>query len=58
MPQAYGGAALTLHHFTRRGAVRVLTNAGFRVIEVNPVGVDGVPARGPYGYLLLAEKPR
>jgi SAM-dependent methyltransferase len=58
MPQAYGGAALTLHHFTRRGAVRVLTNAGFRVIEVNPVGVDGVPARSPYGYLLLAEKPR
>jgi len=61
MPQAYGGAALTLHHFTRRGAVRLLTDAGFRVVEVAPVGVDGVdggPARAAYGYLLLGERGR
>jgi SAM-dependent methyltransferase len=45
MPQAYGGAALTLHHFTRRGAVRLLESAGFRVVEVVPLGVDGAPAR-------------
>ncbi|MBN9517981.1 class I SAM-dependent methyltransferase [bacterium] len=59
MPQAYGGAALTLHHFTRRGAVRLLTDAGFKVIEVRAVGVDGEPARGgaAYGYLLLGERP-
>lgn len=59
MPQAYGGAPLTLHHFTRRGAVRLLTDAGFKVIEVRAVGVDGEPARGrgAYGYLLLAERP-
>jgi ubiquinone/menaquinone biosynthesis C-methylase UbiE len=59
MPQAYGGAPLTLHHFTRRGAVRLLTDAGFKVIEVRAVGVDGEAARGrgAYGYLLLAERP-
>jgi len=58
MPQAYGGAPLTLHHFTRRGAVRLLTDAGFRVVEVVPVGVDGEPAGDAYGYLLLAERGR
>ncbi|QDU19308.1 class I SAM-dependent methyltransferase [Urbifossiella limnaea] len=58
MPQAYGGAPLTLHHFTRRGAVRLLEAAGFRVVEVAAVGVDGAPARGAYGYLMLAERGR
>ncbi|MEO2089250.1 MAG: class I SAM-dependent methyltransferase, partial [Gemmataceae bacterium] len=38
MPQAYGGAPLTLHHFGRGEAVRMLTDAGFRVLEVLPVG--------------------
>jgi SAM-dependent methyltransferase len=58
MPQAYGGAPLTLHHFTRSGAVWLLMEAGFHIVEVLQVGVNGEPARNPYGYLLLAEKPR
>ncbi|HEX4610651.1 MAG TPA: methyltransferase domain-containing protein [Urbifossiella sp.] len=60
MPQAYGGAPLTLHHFTRGGALRVLTAAGFRAVDVRAVGVDGEPARGwsrVYGYLLIGDRP-
>ena len=30
MPQAYGGAPLTLHHFTRRGGDGMLENGGVR----------------------------
>lgn len=59
MPQAYAGAPLTLHHFTRRGAVRLLEAAGFRVTDVRDVGTDGEPAGGwgrAYGYLLLAAR--
>ena len=64
MSQAYGGAPLTLHHFTRREAVRLLAAAGFRVTRVEPVGLgeDGrlplpwlLPAVRAYGYLLAAE---
>jgi SAM-dependent methyltransferase len=59
MPQAYGGAPLTLHHFTRREAERLLTAAGFRVTETRALteaGDTGVslPAR-VYGYLFAAE---
>jgi SAM-dependent methyltransferase len=60
MSQAYGGAPLTLHHFTRRGAVRLLEDAGFVVKEVRPVGPDGNrawPAVRVYGHLLLGERP-
>jgi SAM-dependent methyltransferase len=59
MPQAYGGAPLTLHHFTRHEAVRVLEGAGFVVREVLALGDDGTPAAGSrvYGWLLLAERP-
>ena len=62
MPQAYAGAPLTLHHFTRGEAVGLLTSAGFRVQEVQRVSVAGdsgvSPATlGVYGYLLAAEKP-
>ncbi|HUR54443.1 MAG TPA: class I SAM-dependent methyltransferase [Gemmataceae bacterium] len=55
MPQAYGGAPLTLHHFSKREAVRLLEGAGFAVREVRGVGLDGGP--GGYGYLLLGERP-
>lgn len=60
MPQAYGGAPLTLHHFTRNEAQWVLELAGFAVKEVAPIGIDGEPATGGsvYGWLLLAERPR
>ena len=63
MPQAYAGAPLTLHHFTRRGAVALLAAHGFRVVSVNAVSVTGRvrPATwrdtlAAYGYLLLAER--
>ena len=57
MPQAYGGAPLTLHHATAGEIRRELNEAGFRIIEMT--GVDGEgnlrrPRRwsaGTYGYL-------
>ena len=61
MPQAYAGAPLTLHHFTRRGAAGLLDAHGLRVLSVSAVSVDGRvgPATwrdtlSAYGYLLLA----
>ena len=61
MPQAYAGAPLTLHHFTRRGAVELLEAHGLRVVSVSAVSVDGRvrpatwrDAVSAYGYLLLA----
>jgi SAM-dependent methyltransferase len=55
MPQAYAGAPLTLHHFTRRELVRLLTAGGLRVIEVKAVGVEGWPEwRSAYGWLVRA----
>ncbi len=66
MPPHQGVAGLTLHLFTRREALRLLKAAGFRVVEVRPVGL-GPGARLPrpwwfgrlraYGYLIAAERP-
>jgi SAM-dependent methyltransferase len=65
MPPHQGVGVLTLHLFTRREAVRLLRQAGFRILEVQPVGLrpDGrlaCPAwfgwLRAYGYLLAAEK--
>ena len=58
MPQAYGGAPLTLHHFTRREVVALLEVAGFAVKEVIAVGDDGQPATGSrvYGWLMMGER--
>jgi SAM-dependent methyltransferase len=59
MPQAYGGAPLTLHHFTRREAVQLLEASGFTVREVMAVGVDGKttwPWWRVYGWLIIAER--
>jgi hypothetical protein len=56
-----------MHLFTRREAVRLLRGAGFRVVEVRPLGLRPdarLPRPGwfgwlrSYGYLLAAEKPR
>lgn len=61
MPQAYGGAALTLHHFTRPEGVALLTQAGFVVRDVRGVGISGETVRADrraYGYLLSSERPR
>ena len=65
MPAHQGLAGLTLHHFTRREAVSLLTSAGFHVPAVYPLSL-GIDARLPYshwfgwlrayGYLLVARK--
>jgi ubiquinone/menaquinone biosynthesis C-methylase UbiE len=62
MPQAYGGAPLTLHHFTRWEVVNRLWEAGFRTLDGVPLGIEGEPARWPttfrtYGWLILSERP-
>lgn len=59
MPQAYGGAPLTLHHFARGELLRALAGAGFAVEEVRAIGTDGAPARGAgtYGWLVRARRP-
>jgi SAM-dependent methyltransferase len=66
MPAHNGLSPLTMHLFTRREAVRLLSGIGFRVAEIRPLGLraDG---RLPwpwwfgrlraYGYLLAAVKP-
>jgi ubiquinone/menaquinone biosynthesis C-methylase UbiE len=59
MPQAYGGAPLTLHHFTRREAVNLLQQSGFEVREVFAVDSKGKaawPRWKVYGWLMLAER--
>ncbi|HEY3788888.1 MAG TPA: class I SAM-dependent methyltransferase [Urbifossiella sp.] len=60
MPQAYGGAPLTLFHFTLRDILLRLAEMGFEVKEVRAVGIDGAEPRWPrrlraYGYLLAGE---
>jgi SAM-dependent methyltransferase len=66
MPVHQGIAGLTLHLFTRREAVRLLTEAGFRLLEVRPISLreDGRLTSGgwlgwlrAYGYLLAGERP-
>ena len=59
MSQAYGGAPLTLHHFTLKEAKRVLRDAGFQIRDVRSVDVNGKPARAfwrVYGWLIACEK--
>jgi SAM-dependent methyltransferase len=63
MPQAYGGAPLTLHHFSRSEACRMLTEVGFRILDVTPLGFDAplkrpwlLPGLRAYGYLIAAER--
>jgi SAM-dependent methyltransferase len=66
MPVHQGIAGLSLHHYTRREAVRLLRGVGLRVREVRPVGLrgDGTLPRPwwfgwlrAYGYLIAAERP-
>src|SRR5262249_470373 len=61
-----GIAGLTLHHFTRRETVRLLTGSGFQLQEVRPISLRP-EGRLPwpwwfgwlraYGYLLAARRP-
>ena len=65
MPVHQGIAGLTLHLFTQREALRLLTNAQLEIVEVRPISLspDG-RLRCPwllgwlraYGYLITAEK--
>ena len=65
MPQAYAGAPLTLHHFTRRGAKQLLVEHGFRILCIHAVTANGDSRETVswgrnvttnYGYLIAAEK--
>lgn len=58
MSQHYGGAPLTLHHFTPSEVTRLLEGAGFAVRELLAVGDDGKEARGSrvYGWLVAADR--
>jgi len=62
--QAYGGAPLTIHHFTKAEAVGLLTSAGFHILDVTAVGTAGplsnpwlLPKVRTYGWLIAAERP-
>jgi SAM-dependent methyltransferase len=63
MPQAYGGAPLTLTHFSRREIIGLLTTSGFKVREVMSIStsLNGqlplpwlAPGLRAYGYLIAA----
>ena len=63
MPAHQGVSGFALHHFTRREAVNLLTDAGFRVREVQALGIKGqLPWPSwlgwlrAYGYLLAAQR--
>lgn len=63
MPQAYGGAALTLHHYSLGEALRCVRGVGFEILETTPVSAAGqlskrccLPKVRAYGYLIAAEK--
>ncbi len=60
MPQAYGGAPLTIHHFTQREILSLLTGVGFTIREVLPLMLNEKPATMPwrvYGFLIAVDKP-
>jgi SAM-dependent methyltransferase len=61
MPPHQGVGSFAMHLFSRREIVRLLRETGFKIVEVQPVGVEG-PLRRPrlfttaraYGYLVAA----
>jgi ubiquinone/menaquinone biosynthesis C-methylase UbiE len=59
MPQAYAGAPLTLHHFTRSQLQRLLQRHALQILEWLPLDIYGQPARGwrIYGWLIAAQRP-
>jgi hypothetical protein len=67
MPPHQGIVGRTLHLFTRREALRLLTSEGFRIVKARPISTreDGrLPWPGlfarlrAYGYLIASERPR
>lgn len=62
MSQAYGGAPLTLHHFTFLEVWRLLTAAGFQKKGYQPVSEQAHPqtqrwSTERYGYLFWCQRP-
>ncbi len=66
MPAHQGVTGLTLHHFTRGEAVRLVRGAGFEIVEVTALGLgEGARLAWPwwfgrlraYGYLIAARRP-
>jgi SAM-dependent methyltransferase len=60
MPQAYPGAALTLHHFSKPEIHGLLHDRGFQIHDILAVGATGKaawPVHRIYGYLVHAWKP-
>jgi SAM-dependent methyltransferase len=64
MSQARGGAAVTLHHYTKKELREALVEAGFRISEWRPIStaVDGrlpwpwlLPQVRAYGFLVAAQ---
>ena len=61
MPTHQSVAALTLHLFDRTEALALLRGAGFRIVAVRAVGIDGNESRRfagwrAYGFLIAVEK--
>ncbi len=61
--QAYGGAPLTLHHFSQGELLKDLRSARFAIEAVQPIGLNGklgLPSLCPmfraYGYLVCASR--
>jgi SAM-dependent methyltransferase len=68
MPQAYGGAPLTIHHFSFGEVWRLLRRTGFEQKAHYPLHLEDLedgnrrfqpkPWFSRYGYLFLSERPR
>jgi hypothetical protein len=65
MPVHQGIAGLSLHHFNRIEARRLLVQAGFKILKIEPLGLGKnaklripwlLPWLRAYGYLVAAEK--
>lgn len=65
MPPHQGVAGLALHHFTRREIVTLVKQAGFSILDIQPVGLQQhgalarpwfAPTLRAYGYLVAARK--
>jgi len=52
MPQAYAGAPLTLHHFTKTEAIRLIHSSDLTILGEEAIVVDG----SVYGWLFAAER--
>jgi ubiquinone/menaquinone biosynthesis C-methylase UbiE len=61
MPQAYGGAPLTLHHFAKSEAMRLLEASGFivqNVLAIGTFGREAWPVWRVYGWMIMCERPQ